>query len=65
MYVEECMCNKEGRVSISKADCTCMYVHVPVANSLMNIGLFRGNSSSTTWAGPNMADIRMLDMAPK
>ena len=43
----------------------CMYVHVPVANSLMNIGLLRGNSSRTTWAGPNMADINMLDMAPK
>lgn len=65
MYVEECVCNKEGCVTISKADCMSIYVHVPVANSRMNIGLFRGNSSSTTWAGPNMADISMLDIAPK
>ena len=39
--------------------------HVPVANSLMNIGLSKGNASITDWAGPNIADMSTNVMAPK
>lgn len=39
--------------------------HVPVANSLMNIGLSKGKASITDWAGPNIAVISTNVIAPK
>ena len=39
--------------------------HVPVANSLINIGLSKGKASMTDWAGPNMAVMRTNVIAPK
>jgi hypothetical protein len=39
--------------------------HVPVANSLMNIGLSKGKASITDWAGPNIAEISTNVIAPK
>ena len=40
-------------------------VHVPVANSLRNIGLSNGKASITDWAGPNIASISTMVIAPK
>ena len=39
-------------------------LHVPVANSLMNMGLSKGKESMTDWAGPNIEEISKNVTAP-
>ena len=48
-----------------RIEVNCLYVHVPVAYSLMKIGLSYGNATMIDWAGPNMANTSTAIMAPK
>lgn len=49
----------------SETYCTILYLQVPVAYSLRNIGLSKGKASMTDWAGPNMAEMSTMVTAPK